>query len=281
MSSGADRLGGGEAHRPAVETGGEAHDRHAGALVAGHDRALDRRRPAPARQQRGVHVQQLVRGQQRLLDQRPEGAHHQRIRLRLARSVPRPMARSRCSGCSSAIPSERARSATGGAASRRPRPRGRSGRLSTSAGRCSLAASRSSTAAANSERAEEDGAQDRPAVPRRRRYRDSRAAGLAAALAPLRLARLGCASRIARIASLRSSREIRSSHQDAVEVVDLVLDHPRRQPARLHLELLALCVTRAYPHFGRDAPPRRARRGCSDSPRSRSRSPHWTTPGPG
>ncbi len=73
----ADRLLRGRAHRPAVESLGEAHDRNARLRVARHDRPLDRRRPAPARQQRGVHVQQRVCREQRLLDQRPEGAHHE------------------------------------------------------------------------------------------------------------------------------------------------------------------------------------------------------------
>ncbi len=39
-----------------VERLHDAHDRHAGLGVAGHHRAMDRRRAAPARQQRRVHV---------------------------------------------------------------------------------------------------------------------------------------------------------------------------------------------------------------------------------
>ena len=71
----ADRLRAHEAHRAAVEPGGDAHDRDAGLLVAGHDRAFDRGGPAPARQQRRMDVEHQVLGQQRLLDQRPERAH--------------------------------------------------------------------------------------------------------------------------------------------------------------------------------------------------------------
>ena len=46
-----------EQHRPGVEPCLHLHDGHAGHLVAGQDRALDRRRAAPARQQRGVDVE--------------------------------------------------------------------------------------------------------------------------------------------------------------------------------------------------------------------------------
>ena len=73
---GPDRLGARQAHRAAVQAGGEAHDRDAGLRVAGHDRPLDRSSAPPARQERGMDVQNLVLGQQRLLDQRTEGAHH-------------------------------------------------------------------------------------------------------------------------------------------------------------------------------------------------------------
>ena len=45
-----------EQHRAGIEPGFHLHDRHAGNRVAGHDRALDRRRTAPARQQRGMDV---------------------------------------------------------------------------------------------------------------------------------------------------------------------------------------------------------------------------------
>jgi hypothetical protein len=57
---GLDRLGRGHADGPAVETRRQAHDRDAGLAVAGHDRALDRRGSAPARQQRRVDVEEVV-----------------------------------------------------------------------------------------------------------------------------------------------------------------------------------------------------------------------------
>ena len=78
---GPDRLGALEAERPGVELGGGTHDRHAGLLVAGLDRPLDRRRPAPARQQRRMHVEHLVLGEQRLAEQRPVGADQHRLGL--------------------------------------------------------------------------------------------------------------------------------------------------------------------------------------------------------
>ncbi len=71
-----------QADRTRVEPGGETHDRDAGLGVAGHDRPLDRRGAAPARQQRRVHVQELVVRQQRLLDQHAVGADAERVRLR-------------------------------------------------------------------------------------------------------------------------------------------------------------------------------------------------------
>ena len=55
--------------RPRVELGRRAVDRDAGARVAGHQRALDRRGAAPARQQRRVHVEPERPREQRLRDQ--------------------------------------------------------------------------------------------------------------------------------------------------------------------------------------------------------------------
>jgi hypothetical protein len=72
---GPDRLGLRQAHRPAVEAGGDLHDRDPGLGVAGHHGPLHGRRPAPARQQRRVHVEQAEVRQQRLLEQGAEGAH--------------------------------------------------------------------------------------------------------------------------------------------------------------------------------------------------------------
>ena len=64
---------------PGVQLGDRAHDAHAGLAVAGLDGPLHRRRAAPARQQRGVHVVRLVGRQQRLADDGAVGAHQQRV----------------------------------------------------------------------------------------------------------------------------------------------------------------------------------------------------------
>jgi hypothetical protein len=50
-------------HRTGVETGVHLHDAHSGALVTREQGALDRRRPAPARQQGGVDVDAAERRQ--------------------------------------------------------------------------------------------------------------------------------------------------------------------------------------------------------------------------
>ncbi len=76
----ADRLRLLQAHRAGVEALGDAHDRDAGGVVAGHDRPLHGRRPAPARQQRRMHVDHLVGRQQRLLDQHTVGADARDLR---------------------------------------------------------------------------------------------------------------------------------------------------------------------------------------------------------
>jgi hypothetical protein len=57
---GRDRARAGEQHRPGIEAGVHLHDGDAGGVVAGLDRTRNRRRPAPARQQRGVHVEAAV-----------------------------------------------------------------------------------------------------------------------------------------------------------------------------------------------------------------------------
>ena len=112
-------------------------------LVAGHDRALDRRGAAPARQQRRVDVQPERAVEQRLGDQQAVGARRPRCR-RLEDRGRRRAARAGGPGSRAA----RRRSFAGGAASCRPRPRGRSGRVSRYAISC-CAASRSSTSAPN------------------------------------------------------------------------------------------------------------------------------------
>ena len=127
--------------RPAVDP----HDADAGALVAGHDRPLDRRRAAPARQQRGMDVEHrparraAARGSAgRRRRRRPPPAAAARIRSSAPSSLT-------LSAWSSSIPSSRAASAAGGGRVLRPRPLGRSGGVTTSAGRCGESASRRST----------------------------------------------------------------------------------------------------------------------------------------
>ena len=118
--------------------------------VAGHDRPLDRRRAAPARQQRRVDVEELVVGQQRLLDQRAVRADEERVgrrggdlREHLGR-VERPRAGQR--------DPERARRLGHRRRLERPPAALRPVRArDTSRGRCALPASRSSTAAANAD----------------------------------------------------------------------------------------------------------------------------------
>ena len=70
-------------HRPRVQTRIHVHDGHAALPVAGFDSALNRRRAAPARQQRAVHVD---RAQPRQVQHRggqdqPVGHHDQRVEL--------------------------------------------------------------------------------------------------------------------------------------------------------------------------------------------------------
>ena len=109
-----------------------------------------------------MHVEQLVLGQQRLLDQRAERAHDDGLR-----AVPAAGVRDRTRASSSLTllrlrerePELAARARRPAAsASRRPRPRGRSGRVSTSAGRCGAA-----------RRAAEDAGGERPTCRERRR----------------------------------------------------------------------------------------------------------------
>ena len=100
-----------------------------GALVAGHDRALQWRGAAPARQQRGMHVQDLVFGEQRILDQRPEGAHDHRRRpgrpSAVAMMCPAASGSLTRSGCSSAEPEPpRRHPPPAGCAGAGPRPAG-------------------------------------------------------------------------------------------------------------------------------------------------------------
>ena len=69
-------------HRARCRAGFEAHQAHAGLGVAGEDRPLDRRRAAPARQQREVQVHEAERQR---LEQRDAGAAGRTRRRRRAR----------------------------------------------------------------------------------------------------------------------------------------------------------------------------------------------------
>ena len=57
VSSRPDRRGLAQQHRPGIEARLHRHDAHAGLGIPGHDRALDGRRPPPARQQARMDVQ--------------------------------------------------------------------------------------------------------------------------------------------------------------------------------------------------------------------------------
>src|SRR5437667_6392432 len=185
------------------------------------------------------------------------------------------------SGWSTAMPSSRAFSATGGGVRRRPRPAGRSGRVTTSEGRCGEAASRSSTAATNSLVPRKtvltwlDRWPARPLASGSRMPGADRRTGTVAARAPpartpvvlagpggwrlaprdggerawgspvqpLGRAVLRFAQGPHRLLALVARGAVEDEH--AVEVVDLVLDDARLEPAGLDLDRLAVLVARA------------------------------------
>ena len=78
-------------HRPGVQALLHLHQAHPGFGVAGLDRALDRRRAAPARQQARVHVPATVLRdvQDRLRQQHAVGHHHHQVRLQRAQRLAR------------------------------------------------------------------------------------------------------------------------------------------------------------------------------------------------
>ena len=112
--------------RARVELRPHLDHRHRRLGVAGHDRTLHRRRAPPARQRRGVQVDQRVRAQQR------RRAGSGRTPPPPRPPLPAAAALASC-GCVSCSPSSRAAAATGGGRSARPRPLGRSGWLTTAA----------------------------------------------------------------------------------------------------------------------------------------------------
>ena len=205
----------------------DAHDADAGLGVAGHDRPLDGRRAAPARQQRRVDVEELVVRQQRLADERAEGADDDDVG-RAAAICARASSALTFSGWASSMPSARAASATGGATSLRPRPAGRSGRVTTSCGRCGESASRVEHLGRERRRAEVD----RPLT------RVTRARGLSA-------------SRSARIAALRCSRVVRSRiRMPSRWSISCWMTRASR-PVASTIEVLAVLVPRAHEHRDR------------------------------
>src|SRR4051812_7705269 len=73
--AGLDRRRLGQRDWARVEPRGDARDAHPGPLIARHDRPLDRRGSAPARQQRRVDIPELELREQRLANDLPECAH--------------------------------------------------------------------------------------------------------------------------------------------------------------------------------------------------------------
>ena len=90
-------------HRAGVEPRLHLHDADAGLGVARQDRAVDRRGPAPARQERGVDVEAAVarRVEHRLRQDQAIGDDHARCRRRAPRSRPAPRA---CAGSRGGAP---------------------------------------------------------------------------------------------------------------------------------------------------------------------------------
>ena len=152
-----------------VERLHDAHDRHAGLGVAGHHGPVDRRRAAPSRQQRRVHVDQAQprawRGRRRAGScRRPRPRRGRAPVPRARRGTPRPSAGpagGRGRPCSSA------NTFTGPGLGFCPRPRGRSGCVTTAT--TSWPAARSVPQRRDGElgRAEEDDAQWAHATTRR------------------------------------------------------------------------------------------------------------------
>ena len=124
-----DRPAADREHRAGVELLHHAHDRDAGLGVAGDHRAMDRRRAAPARQDRGVHVDHAEpRNRQQRVGQEPAvGGDDAEVRLQGRSSG---AGTPRRGAAPAAAPGCRARPRLPSSASARcdgPRPFGRSG----------------------------------------------------------------------------------------------------------------------------------------------------------
>ena len=78
---------GGEKNRTLVEPDAHAHDLHTGDSIAGHDRALDGRRPTPSRQKRAMKVERAkARRLQHLMCQDLSvGDHHGKVEVERAK----------------------------------------------------------------------------------------------------------------------------------------------------------------------------------------------------
>ena len=186
--------------------------------VARHQRALDRRGAAPARQQGRMDVQHQVVRQERLADQLPELAHADPLGRRGvdrgARLRRRSRSRPAAPGCRG-----RARPARpGGGAVLRPRPCGRSGGVTTSTGRCGGLGQRAQHHDREAGAAEEDGPHGAALSPRCGRWRSARGECCSPA----------AAQGAQRFLALLLGGAIED--QDPVEVVHLVLDHARLEP---------------------------------------------------
>ena len=217
----------------------ERHDAHAGLGVAGEDRPLDRRRAAPARQQREVHVHEAVRHrvEQRLGQQLPERDDHAERRRRCAATSSTTSGRL-LGRDAPASPSSSAAAFTGLGLGRSPRPRRRSGWVTTSAISWPAPCSARSDGTASA------------GVPKKTRRTIDRRIGAG-------LTGRGRAAR-ARRRTVGAARELAGAHlaqrlaadvglepveqEHAVEVVDLVLDHAGEQVVALEDDLVAVEV---------------------------------------
>ena len=84
-----DGRAGGQGDRAGIQPGLHPHDADAGFRIPRHDRPLDRRRPPPARQQRGVKVETAMarRIQHRLRQEEAIGHHHRHIGVQRGQSL--------------------------------------------------------------------------------------------------------------------------------------------------------------------------------------------------
>ena len=229
-------------HRPAVESLGELEDRHAGLRVAGHQRALDRRGAAPARQQR--RDARSASGGRDSSGSRISWPNSQTQIASGATALDRrraPPASFTLAACSSGDAE----------LARRGRRRRRRGLAAASLGPVGRRDDQRRAVRRRGERAS-------ARRPRSRSCRGRRSARGAAALQRVRRLLTGLVRSATRrpraamrSASLRCSLRRAVEDQHAVEVVHLVLDHARLEPGRLEQDRLAVLVLRADAHVQR------------------------------